>query len=135
MDKLEIVEEIVNNIGSTGFKPIIATLEDGSKGLYIILKVISELPGEVSAKDIAEKLNISIARATVALKSLEEKNLIIREKSLTDKRKTVVNLTIQGANKLKEKKELLIKLINKALENLTIEECEQLLNIYYKIIK
>lgn len=135
MDKLEIVEEIVNNIGSTGFKPIIATLEDGSKGLYIILKVISELQGEVSAKYIAEKLNISIARATVALKSLEEKNLIIREKSLTDKRKTVVNLTIQGANKLKEKKELLIKLINNALENLTIEECEQLLNIYYKIIK
>lgn len=135
MDKLEIVEEIVNNIGSTGFKPIIATLEDGSKGLYIILKVISELPEEVSAKDIAEKLNISIARATVALKNLEEKNLVIREKSLTDKRKTVVNLTIQGVNKLKEKKELLIKLINKALENLTIEECEQLLNIYYKIIK
>lgn len=135
MDKQEIALKIVNNIGNKSFKPVISTLEDGSKGLYIILKVISELNNEVSAIDIAEALSISIARVTVALKKLEEKKYITRQKSSKDKRITVVNITELGFMKLQEKQNSLLKLINKTLDKLTIEECVQLLNIYQKISK
>lgn len=133
MDKQDIALKIVNNIGNKAFKPVISTLEDGSKGLYIILKVIAEINEEVSAIDIANTLNISIARVTVALKKLEEKKLITREKSTLDKRVTIVKLTKLGFVKLEEKKQSLLELINKTLDKLSNEECEQLLNIYQKI--
>lgn len=135
MNKQEIAVEIVNNIGNKAFKPVISTLEDGSKGLYIILKVIAEINEEVSAIDISNVLNISIARVTVALKKLEEKGLITREKSTSDKRVTIVKLTKLGFVKLEEKKQSLLELINQTLDKLTLEECVQLLNIYQKISK
>lgn len=101
--------------------------------MYIVLKVIAETNKELIASDIAKILDVSIARVTVALKTLEERKLIVKEKSKIDKRKTIVFLTDLGYQTLENKYQKLIELVEKSLEKLTIEECEQLLNIYKKL--
>lgn len=134
MQKTQIIKEIINNSSHKEFKTFRNTLEDSGKGIYVILKVIDSAKNEISSSDIANQLDISLARVTMALNKLEEKGLIKKNKDKDDKRKTIVCLTDLGKIKLEEKEQNLASLIEKALENLSIEECEQLLNIYKKII-
>lgn len=133
MEKKEIAKGLVKNISCKNFRVLVSSLEDGNKGLYIILKVISELEGEVIASDIAEILGVSIVRVTVAVKALEAKGFVKRVRSLIDKRKTIITLTEEGKKIVKEKEENLLSIIELLLDKLTEEESEQLLNISRKI--
>lgn len=133
MDKKIIAEELINNISCKNFRTLTSSLEDGSKGIYIVLKIIANMNKEVIASDIADALGVSIARITVALKTLESKKLIVKTKSLKDKRKTIVSITDLGYKELRERNKKLISIVHSLLNKLTIEESEQLLNISKKI--
>lgn len=51
---------------------------------------------DVTAGDLAKKLDCSSARIAVLIKKLEEKNFIIKKKSESDQRVTIVSLTDTG---------------------------------------
>lgn len=113
-------------------KHLTAVLNDWTKGLYVILRLIDKSEKEIVAGDIAQKLNVSTARVAVALKTLEEKKWIKKYKSKTDARKTVVKLTPLGENILRERMNYLSELVEQFLNKLTEEEIYQLLNIIDK---
>lgn len=129
LSNISIIEQLNND----NYKQILNILEEGYKGLFVILKVIKHYPGEVIAGDISAKLNISTARVAVALNTLESKGYVVKHKGNSDKRKTVVELTTLGNEVLEARENKVQSFIDNILGCLTIEERKQLINILKKI--
>lgn len=133
MEKKELINELLSKINADKYRKLLSTLEDGYKGLYVILKVIKNSDKEVIAGDIATKLNITTARVAAALNNLEKKKWIIKYKSSLDRRKTIVELTDLGKNVLKRREEEIISVLENLFVNLTDLETSQLINLLNKI--
>lgn len=133
MEKKDYIKEVFINLKCENFRKILTTLEDGYKGLFVILKVIRDYQGKIIAGDISSKLDISTARVAVALNTLERKKYIVKHKAKEDGRKTIVELTDIGRSVLEQRESEIINLMNDFFDNLEINELKQLLNIINKI--
>ena len=67
----------------------------------LVLQAISQQDG-VMVKEIAEQINLSSATITSILDRLEARELVIRERSTTDKRKVGISLTSKGVDIIKD---------------------------------
>lgn len=67
----------------------------------IVLKEIDQHDG-CMVKDIAHSINLSSATVTSILDRLEARSYVIRERSLTDKRRVGLHLTEQGQAAIKD---------------------------------
>lgn len=65
-------------------------------GMYAVLKYLNDNRGDVKSKDISDYMNISSARMAVILKSMENKELIIKSNSNIDARLSNVMLSQKG---------------------------------------
>jgi len=65
---------------------------------------------------------------TAIIDSLEKDKLLIRSKSETDRRTTIISITDEGVNFLNESKIKFRKTISKKLEDLSDEEIEDIHN-------
>lgn len=134
MNRNVIAEELVSKFSMHQCKEFTNVLNDASKGLFVVLKLIKSSNTDILAGDIASALNVSTARVAVALKTLEIKKWVKTYKSQEDARKKVVKLTEQGELVLKEWDEKLVGLAASFLDKLTDEEVNQLINIVNKVI-
>ncbi|MBQ8293224.1 MAG: transcriptional regulator [Bacilli bacterium] len=134
LDRREIAEDILNSVDKKGCKHLTEFLDDWTKGLFVILRVIDRSENEVVAGDLSSALNVSTARMAVALATLDAKKWIKKHKSKLDARKTVVELTELGKTKLQEKEEQLIQIMKEFLDKLDEEEVMQLVNIIKKTL-
>ena len=101
----------------------------------MILRLLKSSPTPLYQKDIEQELSIRRSTATKILNIMEQKGLIIREKSTEDARRKKLILTDKG-KQLENKNYCKIEEIeNKIKENLTKEEQENLLAILNKIEK
>lgn len=133
-ERTEVAWEILNSVGKKNCKHLNSFLDDWTKGLYVILRIIDKAETEVVAGDISNALNVSTARIAVALATLEAKKWINKHKSTLDARKTVVELTPLGREVLRHQEEKLVLIIKSYLDKLNDEEVMQLLNIIKKTI-
>lgn len=134
MNREKIAEELVARVSMHNCKEFTNILNDASKGLFVILKLIKNSNEDVLPGDISLKLNVSTARTAVALKTLEAKKWIKMYKSSADQRKKVIELTETGEAILKDWDNKLTILAKNFLGKLTDEEVEQLFNIFKKVI-
>ncbi|ATC96586.1 MarR family winged helix-turn-helix transcriptional regulator [Pseudoalteromonas tunicata] len=67
----------------------------------LVLQAISQQDG-VMVKEIAEQINLSSATITSILDRLEIRELVIRERSTTDKRRVGISLTDKGFDIIKD---------------------------------
>jgi DNA-binding MarR family transcriptional regulator len=132
INRKELSVEILSAVTNKSCGVLTDLLNDWTKGLYVILRLIDKSKEEVVAGDIAQRLNVSTARVAVALRTLEDKKWIKKHKSKTDARKTIVMLTELGKNVLRERMDYLSELVEKFLNKLTEEEILELLNIIKK---
>ncbi len=130
----EIAKELLNDIEQTSCKKLFNFLNSWTKGLYVILRVIEKTSDEVTAGMISNILGVSTARTAVALKTLEIKKWIKKQKSTLDARKTIVSLTDLGKEKIQEKEQELVCIVECFLNRLTDEEVQQLINIIKKTL-
>lgn len=70
----------------------------GEKGILHLLH--KSYPAAISSGDLSSMLHVCTGRIGNALKSLEKKNLIRRDKDKKDKRKVLVSLTDYGYQKI-----------------------------------
>jgi DNA-binding MarR family transcriptional regulator len=106
-----------------------------TKNQGMILRLLKSSPTPLYQKDIEQELSIRRSTATKILNIMEQKGLIIREKSTEDARRKKLILTDKG-KQLENKNYCKIEEIeNKIKENLTKEEQENLLAILNKIEK
>ena len=133
MDKTEIAENIYKMVNCQIKCDLAELMQDNLKGIFIILKVLNEKHGEMTAGSIAQTLGVSTSRVAVALKTLENKHYIEKFKSLDDARCTIVQITEQGIIALNQREKQIISTINKVLEKLTDSEAVTLKNIIEKL--
>jgi len=100
-----------------------------NRGQAKILSILKDQP-TISQKDIIAQLDMKPQSASELIKKLENKGLILREKSMEDKRLFLIELTDLG--KIEAQKGSEFQPI--ALNALTIEEKEQFNNILGKMI-
>ena len=134
IERKDIAIEILKSAEKKNCKYITSFLDEWTKGLYVILRIIDISETEVVAGDISNKLGISTARVAVALATLERKNWIKKHKSKVDARKTVVELTDLGKEMLIARGQELVEIIKMFLDKLKDEEVLQLMNIVKKTL-
>ena len=115
-------------------RPFLRFFEDGFQGTCLILKILRNA-GQLTAGEIAKRLDVSTARVAAALNSLEKKGCVERLKSATDGRMVVVRLTASGRATLESREEQLLAMIGRILGKLTEEELLSLLHIIEKLVK
>ncbi|WP_344959773.1 MarR family winged helix-turn-helix transcriptional regulator [Zobellella aerophila] len=75
--------------------------ESGLTGPQLLLMQAIQDMGDITMRELAQATNMSQATATTIIDRLEQKNLVRRERSQTDKRKVHAVLTDEGVAKLK----------------------------------
>lgn len=101
-----------------------------NRGQAKILAILKEEP-IISQKELILQLNMKPQSASELIKKLENKGLIVREKSVEDKRIFVIQLTELGKQEADRNHEFQPIVLN----SLTLEEKEQFSNILDKLIK
>lgn len=75
--------------------------ESGLTGPQLLLMQAIQDMGDITMRNLAQTTNMSQATATTIIDRLEQKQLVRRERSQTDKRKVYAVLTDEGVAKLK----------------------------------
>lgn len=116
-------------------KEFLEKLNDNSKGLFIILRLLDQSTNEILAGDISNQLDFTTPRVAAALKNLEKKGYIRRCDSAQDARKTVVMITEEGRAALKERECELIKFVERLIDAVGEEDLNEFLRIAIKMQK
>lgn len=131
----EIREDMGEICRSKNWRNLVDFIEDGYKGIFVILRILSESVGEVCAGDLARLTGVSTARVASALNALEKKGYVMRLTQKTDARKVIIKITEQGECALEERKKKVEALIAPMLANLTEEEIITLSYLLKKLLQ
>lgn len=133
MDFKRIKDNMEELCKTKNWRNLVDLIEEGYKGMFVILKIVRENV-KVVAGDLAKKMNVSTARVAYALNTLEKKNYILRTSEASDGRKVVISLTEQGELALKEREELISKMVAPMLRNLSDDETVTLFTLLKKLL-
>ncbi len=109
-------------------------IDESMRGEVFVLLHLLEKNTCILPSEISEEMNISSARVTTILNSLENKGLITREIDKNDRRKIIVNLTNKGRKKAKNNKKIIVSLTSQILEFLGENDSKELVRITHRLI-
>lgn len=132
MDAGFVLEQIKELCKSKEWRNLMAMLDDGYRGMFVILRILQD--GPVSAGEIATEMNVSTARVASALKSLEGKGYITREKNHSDGRKVIVSITQKGNDAFDERKGRVVGVIQPMIDKLSEHEAVTMLALLQKFL-
>lgn len=134
MKKETIAEEIYQLLVLKLGKRIAHFFDKGFQGLFLILRYISSKEEDgASPGEIASSLSFTTPRVAVALRNLENKNLIHREQEKEDRRKYRVYITEKGKKALEQREEECLHKLERHLQCLSQGEQMQLMKILGKM--
>ena len=90
--------------------------------------------GEVNMSEIAEYINTPLNTATGIVTWMEKRNIILRTRSMTDKRVVTVTMTDDGAELMSHLLKEIIHYGESVMEELTASETKLLFEIIDKVI-
>lgn len=135
MDFSSIQNEMKFLSQSKNWRKLTKLIDNGYKGIFVILRILQESQDTVYAGEIAKKMNVSTARVASALNTLEKKNYVRRENQISDARKTAVHLTKEGEKALEDRKTEIALTVLPMFENLTQEESSTLFFLVKKLLR
>ena len=135
MDYRVVEDEMKVLCQSKRWKNLIGLIDDGYKGMFVILRILQASETNVVAGELARIMNVSTARIARALNTLEGKNYIRRERDETDARKVVIRLTETGKQALEERKREVKAIFDPMFANLTEKETSTLFFILRKMLQ
>ncbi len=131
-----MVLEQISQLTQTGnWRQLMGLLDDGYRGMYVILKILQEKGGECGAGDMAKETGVSTARIATAINTLEKKGYVYRQSAIGDARKVVIHITEQGNEAMLARKQSIETMIEPMLANLTDEESTQLFGLLKKFLQ
>lgn len=116
-------------------KPLFHKVEEVDRGTGFVLAYLEDAKDEVIAGDLAREMKVSTARVAALLNRLEEKGLVRRSRSLRDARRTVVEITPEGAAYTDEIKKQILDKVEDLFEKVGKEDLWEFLRICEKITK
>lgn len=127
-------EFIYNSLCNKKLKNVYEVIQEGFSGIFVVLRILDNAEGEVSAGDISNLFGVSTARTAVMLNTLERKEYISKTKSNVDARKTIVAITDKGRLALSERKQKIEGLIDNFTSKLSVGEVNSFCNILKKVL-
>ncbi len=112
--------------------PFFTAISEGERGILGLLG--KSYPEPLSSGDLAEKMFIGTGRVGNALKSLEKKGLICREKDAKDKRKVWVYLTDHGYQNYQKIDKACMQFLEDLIQLVSIEKFDAFLNQFQEIL-
>jgi len=99
---------------------------------YLTMLVLWE-KGEITSKELGNRLYLDSGTLTPLLKKLEQKGLLIRSRSREDERNLLISLTAEGAAMKDEALSIPGEMAKKVC--LTLEEQQELYRLLYKLLQ
>lgn len=133
MDKL-VLENIRQSLLDIYRMEVIDGIRDilsGENSFLLLLLSCSSSP--LTASFMAERLNITKGRITALISSLLDKEDIEITLDMKDRRKTLIQLTEKGRNRIETKIDEVNEKLEYLISDLSIEEVNVLLNILEKV--
>ena len=133
MDK-KVLENIRQSLLDIYRMEVIDGIRDilsGENSFLLLLLSCSSSP--LTASFMAERLNITKGRITALISSLLDKEDIEINLDMKDRRKTLINLTEKGRNRIETKIDEVNEKLEYLIRDLSIEEVNVLLNILEKV--
>lgn len=113
----------------------LSSLSDNTFGFRAVLQYLLDEEKSVSAKMIAEKMNISCARVAVLLTKMENKGLVEKKTDDSDSRKLSVSLTEKGKESATKNRKLIYERIEMLIDYVGYERMNEFSNILEDIKK
>ena len=102
-------------------------------GLGYVLIALYKKDREITAKEISEKMNVSMARVTSLIQKMEDRGLLVREESLTDRRVNLITLTKKGEEEAIKAIDFSISIVTKLIDEIGTDEIDHFISTFDKI--
>ncbi|MCH5195554.1 MAG: winged helix-turn-helix transcriptional regulator [Oscillospiraceae bacterium] len=135
MSARDDAQELISKICSCRPHGFLGKIDESRRGIGFVLVYLEESDHEVIAGELSRELNVSTARIAALLKSMEKNGLILRERSVSDARHTVVKITQAGIDYVEKLKEQILSEMEFLVEKVGKEELEEFIRISQKIRK
>src|SRR5699024_7504425 len=129
MDYMELAEQFFHNFYRLKNNSNQKRIDESMQGEIFTLLYLQKKHVLILPCALGEIMNISSARVATILNGLEKKGLITRELDRSDRRRTVVNLTEEGARQAEKHNQMVINLIAEMLELLGEHDAIELVRI------
>ena len=129
----EDAKELLEKISACRPKSFFNKIDESQRGIDFALIRLAEADDTVIAGDLARELNVSTARIAILLKKMEDKSLIIRKRSDSDARQTVVEITPKGLEHVQKIREQLLARTELLLEKVGKKDLDEFIRISQKI--
>ena len=96
MDYVELAAEFLVKMNCLHKARFNKRINEAVAGEGFVLSYIALQGGDVLPGEIGHKMGVSTARVAMALNSLEKKGLITRKIDVSDRRKILVGITLEG---------------------------------------
>lgn len=133
MTTKEEVISIIKRFYQSRLKSPMAKMDKSNFGISLVLRYLEESDRPVSAGEISRYMNVSTARVAVILRTMVEKDLIVKKDDSTDARKTLISLSEKGRERIKKTRAELLELMTEVVNTVGIERMEQFMEISEQI--
>ena len=133
MTKQEKAFEYLNKFRNCKLSSLKDTFSSVDSGMNFILFYMYTYVKEVTAKELAEQMNVSKARITSLIQKLEERGLVQRKTSYEDERVNIISLTEKGNEEGEELINYSLKVIMQIMDEIGLEEIDRFLETLFKV--
>ena len=102
-------------------------------GMGFVLILLYSNEKENTAKEISEKMDVSMARVTSLMQKMEERGLVKRTPSQKDGRVNYISLTEKGNIEAQKAMEFSISIATKIIEELGTDEIDHFIKTFERI--
>lgn len=134
MNTDDVKMRMQNICNAKKWRNLVDFIEEGYKGMFVILRIVKDSGKPVIAGDLAKIMNVSTARIARALNTLERKGYVERRCFENDARKVVIVLTELGAAALSERENRVSNMLTPMLNRLTESEVKSLFGLLGKVL-
>ena len=135
MDYRQLGERLVDLQTGLHQVPISQELSTLDRGMFFALNYLVQHENMAHPKDLSREMADSSARLAALLNHLEARGLIRRSPDPQDNRQVPISLTEEGIQVIRHKREEIVEVAARTLEELGPEDAEAFLRIREKIVQ
>ncbi|BAE85602.1 MarR family winged helix-turn-helix transcriptional regulator [Desulfitobacterium hafniense] len=129
MDYTKLAEEFLEKMYRVNRHRSHKQINESMQGELFVLQYIALHEGDVLPSEISNKMGISSARVAATLNSLEKKGLITRRIDTSDRRRILVELTLNGKEEAEKHFQMILKNVAEMLSALGERDAKEYVRI------
>lgn len=133
MELEKMAEEFLKEFFRLGRYHHSREISHSMKGEAFLLMYLWKKQDSATAGELGKAMKTSSARIAAALNNLERKGQIVRKTDEKDRRKTLVELTVQGEAQARQWQQIPLRMIVQLMEQLGEEDACRMLHILKRI--